>query len=274
MTTIVVILACLLAPSALGAEQCQDSAADATYEGQASLLQSKTKLESEVAVKMREMEEAATNKGTSVQKKSLRLLIQSVYKIKGVGIVPVGKVESGCIKPGMNVTFGPMGYAANVKSVEMNQKSVKEACEGDDVGFNVELKDPKNIIERGYVASDSNNDPAKDTAYFVAEVTVMNHPGKLMNGYTPIIKIGTTHTACKFALIKSKKIGEKGKVIKDPEFIQSGDIAMVEMIPQIPVVVERFKDYPSLGNFTIRDGRHTVGVGWVTEVVNKDYTGK
>merc|ERR1712093_243982 len=37
----------------------------------------------------------------------LRLPLQDVYKIGGIGTVPVGRVETGVIKAGMVVTFAP-----------------------------------------------------------------------------------------------------------------------------------------------------------------------
>ena len=99
--------------------------------------------------------------------KPLRLPLQDVYKIGGIGTVPVGRVETGCLKAGMVVTFGPMAVTTEVKSVEMHHEIVEEAVPGDNVGFNVKNLSVKDI-KRGYVASDSKNDPCKDTEMFVA----------------------------------------------------------------------------------------------------------
>jgi elongation factor 1-alpha len=110
--------------------------------------------------------------------KPLRLPLQDVYKIGGIGTVPVGRVETGTLKPGMVVTFGPVGTTTEVKSVEMHHEQVEEAVPGDNVGFNVKNLSVKDI-KRGYVCSDSKNDPAKDTEMFVAQVIVLNHPGQI-----------------------------------------------------------------------------------------------
>merc|ERR1711885_79119 len=118
--------------------------------------------------------------------KPLRLPLQDVYKIGGIRTVPVGRVETGIIKPGMVATFAPNGVTTEVKSVEMHHESMAEAVPGDNVGFNIKNVSVKEI-RRGNVASDSKNDPAKETATFEAQVIIMNHPGKISAGYTPVL---------------------------------------------------------------------------------------
>merc|ERR1712025_436158 len=174
--------------------------------------------------------------------KPLRLPLQDVYKIGGIGTVPVGRVETGIIKAGMVVTFGPMNVTTEVKSVEMHHEVVEQATPGDNVGFNVKNLSVKDI-KRGYVASNSKEDPAKDTEMFVAQVIVLNHPGQIQNGYTPVLDCHTCHIACKFAKIRNKIDKRTGKETEqEPKFIKSGDAGMVEMIPQKPMVVETFSD--------------------------------
>merc|ERR1711921_54215 len=109
--------------------------------------------------------------------KPLRLPLQDVYKIGGIGTVPVGRVETGIIKPGMVVNFAPTGLTTEVKSVEMHHEALTEAHPGDNVGFNVKNVSVKDL-KRGYVASDSKNDPAKAAEDFTAQVIVLNHPGQ------------------------------------------------------------------------------------------------
>jgi len=129
--------------------------------------------------------------------KPLRLPLQDVYKIGGIGTVPVGRVETGVIKPGMVVTFAPVGLSTEVKSVEMHHEALPEALPGDNVGFNVKNVSVKEL-KRGYVASDSKNDPASGCATFKAQVIIMNHPGQISNGYTPVLDCHTSHIAVKF----------------------------------------------------------------------------
>ena len=185
--------------------------------------------------------------------KPLRLPIQDVYKIQGVGTVPVGRVETGIIKPNMNIIFGPVGTKTAVKTVEMHHESVTEAIPGDNVGFrvnNLKITD----IKRGYVASDEKSNPCMGTESFKAHVIVMNHPGKIQNGYAPVMDCHTTHISCKFAEIESKMDKRTGKVTEEfPKHIQNGDAAIVKMIPSKPMVVEAFAEFPPLGRFAVRD---------------------
>merc|ERR1711923_616265 len=132
------------------------------------------------------------------------------YKIGGIGTVPVGRVETGIIKPGMVVTFAPPMVTTEVKSVEMHHESLPEALPGDNVGFNVKNVSVKDI-RRGNVAGDSKNDPPKGTKTFHAQVIVLNHPGEIKNGYSPVLDCHTAHIACKFQEIKEKCDRRSGK---------------------------------------------------------------
>merc|ERR1712007_67635 len=106
-----------------------------------------------------------------------------------------------------------------------------------------------------------------DTAKFTAQVIVLNHPGQIQNGYAPVLDCHTAHIACKFHDIKSKVDRRSGKVIEEnPKFIKSGDAAMVDLIPQKPMVVEAFAAYPPLGRFAVRDMKQTVAVGVIKDV--------
>merc|ERR1712157_705497 len=176
--------------------------------------------------------------------KPLRLPLQDVYKIGGIGTVPVGRVETGKIKPGMVVTFAPSNVTTEVKTV-----SVKD-------------------IRRGNVASDSKNDPAKEAKSFKAQVIVLNHPGEIGNGYSPVLDCHTAHIACKFKELVEKIDRRSGKKVK------SGDAAIVNMVPSKPMCVEAFSQYPPLGRFAVRDMRQTVAVGVIKSVEKSEASGK
>jgi len=206
--------------------------------------------------------------------KALRLPLQDVYKIGGIGTVPVGRVETGIIKPGMVVTFAPSAVTTEVKSVEMHHESLPEAVPGDNVGFNVKNVSVKDI-RRGNVAGDSKNDPPKECSMFHAQVIILNHPGEIKNGYAPVLDCHTAHIACKFHEIKEKCDRRSGKKLEDnPKAVKSGDAAMVDLIPSKPMCVEPFSSYAPLGRFAVRDMKQTVAVGVIKTVEKKEVAGK
>jgi elongation factor 1-alpha len=205
--------------------------------------------------------------------KPLRLPLQDVYKIGGIGTVPVGRVETGIIKPGMVVTFAPSNVTTEVKSVEMHHTALTEALPGDNVGFNVKNVSVKDI-RRGNVAGDSKNDPPKEAATFNAQVIILNHPGQISAGYAPVLDCHTAHIACKFETLCKKIDRRTGKELEDnPQFVKSGDAALVDMVPSKPMCVESFSDYAPLGRFAVRDMKQTVAVGVIKTVTKKDGSG-
>jgi elongation factor 1-alpha len=202
--------------------------------------------------------------------KPLRVPLQDVYKIGGIGTVPVGRVETGILKPGMVVTFAPANVTTEVKSVEMHHEAMAEAVPGDNVGFNVKNVSVKEI-RRGMVAGDSKNDPPKGCDDFTAQVIILNHPGQIHNGYSPVLDCHTAHIACKFAEIQQKVDRRTGKELEaNPKNVKSGDCAIVRLVPTKPMCVETFSDYPPLGRFAVRDMRQTVAVGVIKSVTKTE----
>lgn len=206
--------------------------------------------------------------------KPLRLPLQDVYKIGGIGTVPVGRVETGIIKPGMVVQFAPPGIVTEVKSVEMHHEALPEALPGDNVGFNVKNISIKDV-KRGMVAGDSKNNPPFGAANFLAQVIILNHPGEIHAGYQPVLDCHTAHVACKFAELQQKIDRRSGAVLEEnPKMVKSGDASMIQLEPSKPMVVESFTDFAPLGRFAVRDMRQTVAVGVIKSVVFKQEDGK
>jgi elongation factor 1-alpha len=201
--------------------------------------------------------------------KPLRVPLQDVYKIGGIGTVPVGRVETGIMKPGMTVVFAPVQISTEVKSIEMHHEQIPEAVPGDNIGFNIKSISVKQI-RRGFVAGDTKNDPPAGVECFQAQVIIMNHPGEIRAGYTPVLDCHTAHIACKFAEILNKVDRRTGKQKEDnPSFVKNGDSAVINLIPTKPFCVESYKEYPPLGRFAVRDMRSTVAVGVIQKVTRK-----
>jgi len=201
--------------------------------------------------------------------KPLRLPLQDVYKITGVGTVPVGRVETGVIKAGVLVSFAPGGVTTECKSVEMHHTTLEEAIPGDNVGFNIKGVNAKDL-RRGFVASDSKNDPAKECESFNAQVIVLNHPNKIQAGYCPVLDCHTSHIACKFEKLLSKIDRRSGKELEaEPKEIKNQEACIVMMVPQKSMCVETFAEYPPLGRFAVRDMKQTVAVGVIKGVTKK-----
>lgn len=200
--------------------------------------------------------------------KPLRLPIQDVFSITGHGTVPVGRVETGVMKPGMMVVVSPSGAKGEVKKIEMHHQELKEAVPGDNVGFNLKGVDKKDI-RRGDVVG-SVDSPPTVVEEFKAQVVVLNHPTAISVGYTPVFHIHTAQFAGKVSEIVEKKDPKTGQVLQaKPDFIKTGDVAIIKIKPLKPIVVEKFQEFPPLGRFAIRDMGQTVAAGVVLEITPK-----
>ena len=197
--------------------------------------------------------------------KPLRLPVQDVYTITGIGTVPVGRVETGILKPNMKVSFQPANIVGEVKSIEMHHEILPQALPGDNVGFNVRGV-AKNDIKRGDVAGPVDNPPSVAKT-FTAQIVVLNHPSVMTVGYTPVFHCHTTQTACRFVELVKTIDPKTGQTKQDhPDYLKTGDIAVVKVEPTKPMVIEPAKDYPPLGRFAIRDMGQTVAAGMCISV--------
>ncbi len=200
--------------------------------------------------------------------KPLRLPIQDVYSITGIGTVPVGRIETGVLKVGDKVIFLPADKQGEVKSIEMHHENMPKAEPGDNVGFNVRGI-AKNDIKRGDVCGPVSNPPTVVKS-FTAQVVVLNHPSVIANGYKPVFHVHTTQIACRFEEITKTLNPKDGTTLKDhPDFIKTGDIAIVKVVPDRPFVIEKVADIPQLGRFAIRDMGQTVAAGQCIDVQTK-----
>jgi elongation factor 1-alpha len=200
--------------------------------------------------------------------KPLRLPVQDVYTITGVGTVPVGRVETGKIKVGDSVMIMPEGLTAEVKSIETHHTAMQEAMAGDNIGFNLRGV-AKTDFRRGSVLGPTNNPPtiAKE---FLAQIIVVFHPTAIAAGYTPVLHAHTAQVAATISELVAKIDPRTGQPTEEkPKTIKTGDSAIVKITPLRPLVLETFKDYPELGRFALRDMGSTVAAGIVREITQK-----
>jgi elongation factor 1-alpha len=198
----------------------------------------------------------------------LRVPIQDVYTISGIGTVPVGRIETGTMKPGMKVVFEPSGAMGEVKSIEMHHETVDEAGPGDNVGFNVRGVDA-NEIKRGDVCGEADHPPSVAET-FKGQLVVLQHPSVITKGYTPVVHAHTAQVPCTIENIDQKLDAKTGEVVaENPDFIKAGDAAIVTFRPQKPISVEASSEIPEMGSFAMRDSGQTIAAGKVIEVHEK-----
>ncbi len=202
----------------------------------------------------------------------LRMPIQDVYEITGIGTVPVGKIETGIMKVGQKVKILPgktgKGIDGEVKSIEMHHEQLQEAPAGDNVGVNIRGVGKKDIA-RGDVICDGAK-PATIAAEFTAQIAVINHPTVIAKGYTPVFHVHTAQVPCQFIELVEKLDPKTGQVAqKNPDFIKNGDVARVKIKPMGNLVLEKQSVNPHMARFAIRDAGATVAAGVCIELVEK-----
>src|SRR3989338_8620046 len=202
----------------------------------------------------------------------LRLPLQDVYNITGIGVVPVGRVETGVMKVGDKVMVVPgregKGVPGEVKTIEMHHEQIQEAIPGDNVGFSIRGISKKDIA-RGDVLGRSDNIPPL-VSEFTARIVVINHPSVLTVGYTPVFHIHTAQVACQITKLLKKLNPATGETIEEnPTMLRNGDAAVVEIKPTKPLVIEKATEIPHMSRFAIRDAGSTVAAGMCIDYVKK-----
>lgn len=195
----------------------------------------------------------------------LRIPVQDVYSIRGVGTVPVGRVETGVLKIDSHLVFRPSDVEGDVKSIETHYERMPQAEPGDNIGFNVKGI-ARDEIRRGDVAGYTNNPPSVAKA-FKGRIFVIHHPTAIAQGYTPVLHIHTAQIAVHFDELISKIDPRSGQVVEEkPNYLRTGEAAIVRFVPLQPVALEVYSDIPQLGRFALRDMGTTVAAGVVLEI--------
>jgi elongation factor 1-alpha len=202
----------------------------------------------------------------------LRVPIQDVYNITGIGVVPVGRVETGVMKLNDKVVAVPgregKGVHGEVKTIEMHHEQMQSAEPGDNVGLSVRGFGKKDIA-RGDVMGHETDVPTV-ASEFIARIVVLNHPSVITVGYTPVFHIHTAQVACQFVEIQKKLNPATGETVAEhPDFIKNGDAAIVKLRPVQPLVIEPQTKIPQMSRFAIRDSGQTVAAGMCIEATKK-----
>jgi elongation factor 1-alpha len=197
--------------------------------------------------------------------KPLRIPVQEVYTIRGVGTTPVGKVETGVLKPGDDIVFMPSGEKGKVNSIETHYTKIDSAGPGDNIGFNVKGI-AKDKLRRGNVASHLNS-PCRVAKAFKGRIFIIHHPTAVGEGYTPVLHLHTAQVAVRFDKLLAKLDPRTGQTVEEnPAYLRTGEAAIVRFVPLQPTAMENFKDFPQLGRFALRDMGTTIGAGIVMEI--------
>ena len=184
-------------------------------------------------------------------------------------ITPVGRVETGVMKVGDKIVFEPAGVSGEVKSIEMHHEPIEQAEPGDNIGFNVRGVSKKDI-KRGDVVGHTDNPPTV-ASEFTAQIVVLQHPTVITAGYTPVFHAHTAQVACTFTELLKKLNPATGEVIEEnPDYLKTGDAAIVKVVPTKPMVIENVREIPQLGRFAIRDMGMTVAAGMCIDVKPKN----
>jgi len=202
----------------------------------------------------------------------LRMAIQDVYEITGIGTVPVGKIETGIMKPGQKIIILPgrtgKGVLGEIRSVEAHHEQLPEAQAGDNVGVNIRGIGKKDLA-RGDVICDAAQ-PATIAEEFVAKIAIINHPTVLAKGYTPVFHVHTAQVPCQFIELIEKYDPKTGQVAQvHPDFLKNGDVAKVRIKPIGNLVIETQTTNPHMARFAVRDAGQTVAAGVCIELTPK-----
>jgi elongation factor 1-alpha len=226
-------------------------------------------------VQVNTLVEALNNFVTIPQRSSdaaMRTPVSGVYKIKGVGDVVAGRVEQGKVQPGDEVVFVPSHSATTpcsgkVFSIEMHHQQIPSALPGDNVGFNIKGLDKANMPKTGDIMILKKDLTLRKCKKFTAQVQVLDHPGELKVGYSPVICVRTAHCTGRIAELKWKMGKETGmKKLENPVSIKANEMGEIVFECMQPFVVDTFKNCEGLGRVAVLEGLGVVMLGKVVDV--------
>jgi elongation factor 1-alpha len=196
----------------------------------------------------------------------LRFCVSHTFRVGGA-VIPTGRIESGTLRVGDELVCAPSGQRARCVSVEVHRVASDSASHGAHIGARVEGITHE-VVAKGSVFGrvDEANQPAACLS-FRATIVVLEHPGEIAVGYTPVVDVGAAHAPCRLSSIERTVNRHSGAtLIESPQTIGAGDSAVVVFTPLRPIVVEPYNDFPALGRIAVRDNLRVVCVGCVIDV--------
>ena len=198
--------------------------------------------------------------------KPLRIPVQDVFSVTGVGTVPIGRVETGVLKVGDTIVFEPAGKSGEVRSIEMHHEAMQRAVPGDNIGFNVRGVS-KADIKRGDVVGHPDKPPTV-ASEFTAKIIVLAVPTELTPGFAPLFHCHAAHVPGRFEEILQKIDPRTGAVVEEKsKALQKGDAGLVRVVLNKPIVIERASEIPELSRFAVRHGGQTIAAGMCIDLV-------
>ncbi|MBA7502081.1 Elongation factor Tu [subsurface metagenome] len=198
--------------------------------------------------------------------KPLRIPVQDVFSVTGIGTVPIGRVETGVLKVGDAIVFEPAGKSGEVRSIEMHHEAMQQAVPGDNIGFNVRGVS-KADVKRGDVVGHPDKPPTV-ASEFTAKIIVLAVPTELTPGFAPLFHCHAAHVLGRFEEILQKIDPRTGTVIEEkPKALRKGDAGLVRVVLNKPIVIERTSEVPELSRFAVRHGGQTIAAGMCVDLV-------
>lgn len=188
-----------------------------------------------------------------------------VDKFSDMGVIVIGKMESGVVQKGQTLLLCPNKTAVQVLQCWSDDVEVEKVAAGDNIKFKLKGVEEADI-QGGFVIC-SPDAPVKVGKIFDAEVLVLDHKSIIASGYSAVLHIQSAieEVAVKAVLCTvDKKTGEKNKTRR---FVKQDEKCILRLESQEPFCLEPFKLLPQLGRFTLRDEGKTIAIGKVLKVI-------
>jgi len=199
-------------------------------------------------------------------KDPVRMPIAGTYS--EMGVIVIGKLESGTVTRGKTYTMMPNKQMVKVTQILTDDIEVDEA----EAGENLKLKlngIEEDDIGKGFVICE-NDSLCHYSNTFDAKVRILDIKSIIAPGFQSIIHI---HTLTEEIVVANLicTINKKGENVPfkrgQAKIIKTGDMAIVRFeIPSGNICIENFKDFDKMGRLTLRDEGKTIAMGTVLKI--------